>query len=159
MELYHGSYAKVEQPQIIKEQYTKDFGTGFYCTILKEQAERWAGKYDSPWVNVYEYTKNENLRILEFKELTDDWLDFVVACRAGQRHDYDIVIGAMADDQIYNYVADYIRGAITREQFINTTMMIYNSWISRKNDNYNSSMYYENPAYLFESYKAGTVLA
>ena len=23
----------------------------------------------------------------------------------------------MADDQIYNYVADYIRGAITREQF------------------------------------------
>ena len=117
MELYHGSYTKVEQPQIIKGQYTKDFGTGFYCTILKEQAERWAGKFDSPWVNVYEYTKNENLRILEFKELTDDWLDFVVACRAGQQHNFDIVIGAMADDQIYNYVADYIRGAITREQF------------------------------------------
>ena len=96
MELYHGSYTKVEQPQIIKGQYTKDFGTGFYCTILKEQAERWAGKYDSPWVNVYEYTKNENLRILEFNELTDDWLDFVVACRAGQRHDYDIVIWVLA---------------------------------------------------------------
>lgn len=117
MELYQGSYTKVEQPQIIKGQYTKDFGTGFYCTILKEQAERWAGKYDSPWVNVYEYTKNEKLRIHEFKELTDEWLDFVVACRAGQQHNYDIVIGAMADDQIYNYVADYIRGAITREQF------------------------------------------
>ncbi len=117
MELYHGSYTKIEHPQIIEGQYTKDFGTGFYCTILKEQAERWAGKYDSPRVNVYEYTQNEALRILEFKELTDEWLDFVVACRSGQQHDYDIVIGAMADDQIYNYVADFIRGAITREQF------------------------------------------
>ena len=117
MELYHGSYTKVEHPQIIKGHYTKDFGMGFYCTILKEQAERWAGKYDSSWVNVYEYTKNENMRILEFEGLTDEWLDFVVACRDGQQHSYDIVIGAMADDQIYNYVADYIRGAITREQF------------------------------------------
>ena len=32
-------------------------------------------------------------------------------------YNYDIVIGAMANDQIYNYVADFIRGAITREQF------------------------------------------
>lgn len=31
--------------------------------------------------------------------------------------DYDMVIGAMANDQIYNYVADYIDGVITREQF------------------------------------------
>ena len=32
-------------------------------------------------------------------------------------HDYDIVIGAMADDQIYNFIADYMDGSITREQF------------------------------------------
>ena len=29
----------------------------------------------------------------------------------------DIVIGAMADDQIYNYISDYVEGTITREQF------------------------------------------
>lgn len=29
-----------------------------------------------------------------------------------------IVIGAMADDQIYNYVSDYMDGSITREQFL-----------------------------------------
>lgn len=33
------------------------------------------------------------------------------------------------------------------------------AWITRNIDNYNSSMYYENPSYLFESYKAGMVLA
>ena len=29
-------------------------------------------------------------------------------------HTYDIVIGAMADDQIYNYISDYMDGVITR---------------------------------------------
>lgn len=117
MELYHGSYIKIENPQILESKYTKDFGTGFNCTVLKEQAERWAGKFDSSWVNIYEYSQRNDLHIKDFKEMTDEWLDFVVACRNGQQHDYDIVIGAMADDQIYNYVADFIRGVITREQF------------------------------------------
>ena len=38
-------------------------------------------------------------------------------CRSGQDHGYDIVIGAMADDQIYNYISDYIDGVLTRKQF------------------------------------------
>jgi hypothetical protein len=117
MELYHGSYTNVKKPHMLKGQYTKDFGTGFYCTIMRQQAERWAGKFDTPFVNVYDYTLKDGLQVLEFKEMTDEWLDFVVACRNGQMHNYDIVIGAMADDQIYNYVADFIRGTITREQF------------------------------------------
>lgn len=117
MELYHGSYAMVDKPRVLKGRYTKDFGAGFYCTVLKQQAERWEGKFDTSLVNVYEYLPKEGLHVLEFKAMTDDWLDFVVACRSGQPHSYDIVIGAMADDQIYNYVADFIRGAINREQF------------------------------------------
>lgn len=35
----------------------------------------------------------------------------------GVKHDYDIVIGAMANDQIYNYISDFVHGIITREQF------------------------------------------
>lgn len=49
--------------------------------------------------------------------MTDAWLDFLCNCRCGMCHAYDIVIGAMADDQIYNYVADYIVGILTRDQF------------------------------------------
>ena len=60
---------------------------------------------------------NRKINIKEFKEMTEEWLDFIVACRSGKTHDYDIVIGAMADDQIYTYVSDYIDGTITREQF------------------------------------------
>lgn len=57
------------------------------------------------------------LKILEFKDMTEEWLDFIIDCRHGKTHDYDIVIGAMANDQIYNFIADYMDGIITREQF------------------------------------------
>ena len=117
MLVYHGSYAEVQQPRIIVGRNTKDFGTGFDCTVIKEQAERWAKRYATPVVNIYSLLINEKLDILEFKEMTDEWLDFIIACRNGNPHQHDIVIGAMANDQIYNYVSDYIDGVITREQF------------------------------------------
>ena len=60
---------------------------------------------------------NTELNILEFKDLCEEWLDFIIACRRGLPHEHDIVIGAMANDQIYNFIADYIDGILTREQF------------------------------------------
>lgn len=117
MLVYHGSYTEIKKPEIIKGRNTKDFGTGFYCTVIKEQAERWAKRYKTPVVNVYSVLIDETLDILEFKTITEEWLDFIIDCRAGKLHNHDIVIGAMADDQIYNFVSDYIDGIITRQQF------------------------------------------
>ncbi len=117
MTVYHGSYSTIKHPKIIKGRNTKDFGTGFYCTVIREQAERWAKRYDTPILNTYTVHMNTSLNILEFKEMTEEWLDFIIDCRHGKSHNYDIVIGAMANDQIYNYIADYIDGIITREQF------------------------------------------
>lgn len=117
MTVYHGSYTTVEYPDIRKGRNTKDFGSGFYCTVIREQAERWAKRYDTPTVCTYTVRIDTSLNILEFKEMTEEWLDFIIACRHGEAHNYDIVIGAMANDQIYNFIADYIDGIITREQF------------------------------------------
>ena len=115
--IYHGSNCEVKEPKIIKGKYTKDFGIGFYCTILSEQAEKWAKKYDTSFINMYEYNENQKLKIKEFTVMTEEWLDFIINCRSGKKHKYDIVIGAMADDQVYNYINDLINGAITREAF------------------------------------------
>lgn len=117
MTVYHGSYTAVKMPEIRKGKNTKDFGSGFYCTIIREQAERWARRYDHGIVNIYTVRMNTSLDILEFKDMTDEWLDFIVDCRYGKSHMHDIVIGAMANDQIYNFVADYIDGILTRDQF------------------------------------------
>ena len=115
--IYYGSYTKVENPEIRKAKYNKDFGTGFYCTLLKEQACKWANKYDSKILNIYEYTENKNLKIKEFTLMSEEWLDFIIDCRNGKKHEYDIVIGAMTDDQVYNYINEYLSGNITREAF------------------------------------------
>lgn len=117
MTVYHGGYQAVEKPEIRIGRNTKDFGSGFYCTIIKEQAERWARRYSAKVVSIYDVRFQEGLSIKEFQNMTEEWLDFIVASRSGKDHTYDIVIGAMADDQIYNYVSDYIGGVITREQF------------------------------------------
>lgn len=117
MEIYHGSYMVIPSPEIKKGDFTKDFGDGFYCTVLEKQAKKWAKRYDTSIVNRYSYQQSAGLKILCFEEMTDEWLDFIVACRSGKPHDYDIVSGSMADDQIYNYVADFMNGVLTREQF------------------------------------------
>lgn len=115
--IYFGSFCKVEEPKIIKEKYFKDFGQGFYCTILEEQAKKCAKKYNVSIINMYEYKENTKLKIKSFTLMTEEWLDFIIDCRNGKKHKYDIVIGAMIEDQVYNYVNDLIHGNITREAF------------------------------------------
>lgn len=118
MILYHGSKQIVEYPEIRKAQYNKDFYFGFYCTRLLEQAKRWASRYGGKgYLNCYEYTENDSLNYLHFEEMTDEWLDFIVQCRNGKSHNYDIVEGPMADDTIYNYIQNYIDGKISRAAF------------------------------------------
>ncbi len=117
MKVYHGSNIEIEYPEILTSKFAKDFGEGFYCTRFEEQAVRWAKRYDNAVVSIYEYTPNESLNMLVFEEMTEEWLDFIVECRSGGKHNYDIVIGAMANDQIYNYISDFIDGILNREQF------------------------------------------
>lgn len=121
MELYHASSEIVEFPEIRINKYTKDFSWGFYCTKNYKQAEKWAKRHKNKIVNHYEYNENKNLNIKKFDTMNDEWLDFIVSCRTGHTHNYDIVEGPMADDTIWNYIGDYMENKITREQFF--TMM------------------------------------
>lgn len=116
--VYHGSNVEVSEPRILQNGFYKDFGYGFYCTKLEKQAKRWAmTRRGNTVVNRYSYLPNQNLRILSFPEMSDDWLDFVADCRRGVEHEYDIVEGPMADDQIWDNVDDFAEGVITREAF------------------------------------------
>ena len=81
MKVYHGSYVAIETPEILKNKFPKDFGEGFYCTELKRQATRWANRYDIAVVSIYEYVPDKNIKMLVFKKMTEEWLDFIVDCR------------------------------------------------------------------------------
>ena len=116
--IYHGSNVVVERPQLIVSGFYKDFGYGFYCTKFEKQARKWAlTKRSASFVSIFNYIPNNNLKVLSFPMMTEEWLDFVVSCRRGISHDYDIVEGPMADDQIWDYVEDFMEGVITREAF------------------------------------------
>ena len=116
--IYHGGKEIVEFPEIRTAKYNKDFYFGFYCTYFKEQAERWATRYGRTGVvNEYSYAPLSSLRMLTFPAMSEEWLDFIVSCRSGNSHDYDIVEGPMANDTIFNYIQGFIDGEITRAAF------------------------------------------
>lgn len=49
---------------------------------------------------MYKYNPVEALNIKVFPKMTEEWLDFIVACRSGKSHSYDIVEGPMEDEFI-----------------------------------------------------------
>lgn len=116
--VYYGSNVEVPVPRILQNGFYKDFGYGFYCTSYEKQAKRWAmTRKGESILNRYEYRLHPDLKVLSFVEMTDEWLDFVVDCRRGIEHAYDIVEGPMADDQIWNFVEGFVAGRIPREAF------------------------------------------
>lgn len=116
--LYHGSKEVISYPEIRTSRFHKDFYFGFYCTVYFEQAKRWATRFhNTGFINEYTYVPNNELNVLCFPEMTEEWLDFIVSCRLGKSHGYDIVDGPMANDTIFNYVQNFVDGKISREAF------------------------------------------
>ena len=76
--------------------------------------------------------------------------DNVAACRYAIPTHWDI---GKVYKRLIKQVAKYENISI-----IDALIKVYNSFISTKIDDYNSSVYYENPSYIFESYKENKML-
>ncbi len=126
MKLYHGSFVTVAQPDLSHSRPNVDFGKGFYTTPLYEQAEKWCGRFKRRGkdgiISVYEFDEAayKVLKVLEFEAYSEEWLDFILCCRRGQDHtDYDLVIGGVANDKVFNTVELYFDGLIDKKEAIN----------------------------------------
>ena len=118
MRVYHSSRQIVEFPAVKIKNYTKDFSWGFYCTDDLHAVRIWTKeRREKSIINVYEYKEDSNLNVLCFEKMTDEWLDFIMKCRRGFVHHYDIVIGPMLDDHIKKDVEDYFNGRLSRQAF------------------------------------------
>ena len=131
MLVYHGTTIEIKVPKIITTEIGRDFGFAFYTTDIKEQAERWALRRAmiqsrkskeavSAVINVSEWERDANPDILEFDGASMEWLDMVVSCRSDLsfKHDHDIVIGKIADDNVGETVAYVIQGIMRKEDAI-----------------------------------------
>lgn len=127
MILYHGSNITVESPKLIKQNRFLDFGFGFYTTTNKDQAINFAKKVTekrkkgTPTVNIYEIDEDiafSECHLLKFDFPDEKWLDFVALNRQGIDSDkeYDLIFGAVANDDVYRTLALYMSGLLIRKQ-------------------------------------------
>ena len=130
MNLYHGSIIEVKNPKIIVHKNRGlDFGNGFYTTTNKKQAISFTKNVMKRTgiatrnVSVYEFDLEETkfeLDILQFKEPNLEWLNFVRENRFSiySGKVYDLVIGPVANDEIFPTLQAYLEGIVPAEATI-----------------------------------------
>lgn len=131
MKLYHGTVYDITEIDLSKSNSAKDFGKGFYLSSDKLQAERWAAFKSiqlngTPKVYVFEFNEylfeNSELSVKRFDGYTEEWAEFIFANRKNLSeqniHNYDIVIGPIANDKVGAQIRNYVEGNISFEIFI-----------------------------------------
>lgn len=129
MKLYHGTNVNFELIDIEKSNPYKDFGKGFYLTEIREQAEKLAQKKARifggvPIVQVYEFDEkllnDSSLKVLIFEKPIQEWAAFIYKNRSRSdppyKHEYDIVIGPIADDGVAYLLNRYQEGSFSLEE-------------------------------------------
>lgn len=124
--LFHGSNIAFDKIDLNKSHNRRDFGRGFYCTVLESQAAEWArrlylrshsgGKY----IYRYIFHQTENLRVKHFPALNKEWLEFIKENRikGGIQHNYDVVIGPVADDNTMETVQLYLSSVLSADEAV-----------------------------------------
>lgn len=130
MILYHGTNLVVKNPHPVEQNRYLDFGFGFYTTSNLEQARNFALKVvkrkgGKPIVNVYDFNERSiepSVKCKRFVSPGDEWLDFVSDNRNGvyKGDNYGIIIGPVANDDVYTTLQLYLGGFLTREQALQT---------------------------------------
>ena len=114
MILYHGSNTNIDSIDLSKSRPNKDFGQGFYLTENFSQAQDMAQikvaqlATGTPTIIKYEFDEqnliNGDLSVKRFTEYSEEWAQFILANRNNPTHkcvhNYDIVIGPIADDRV-----------------------------------------------------------
>lgn len=128
MKLYHGTNADIESIDLSRGLRYKDFGKGFYATPDRATAVRMAQKRarlfgGTATLITYELDEPlpQNLNIKRFPEIASvEWFLFVDANRDRKHttpvHNYDIVIGPIANDGVVLQLANYREGIYSPEQ-------------------------------------------
>ena len=120
MNLYHGGTDIIESPVILSQPAGRDFGIGFYCTNIRDQAEKWAKRQSrirrqAAIFNCcffYIDKARRDLKCKLFNEYSLEWLELIIKCRKNHRyiHGFDIVFGKIANDDVGETVQAVLDG-------------------------------------------------
>jgi hypothetical protein len=131
MRVYHGSYLEIIEIDLSKCRENRDFGKGFYVTNIRSQAEYWATRMGrihntDGIITVFTFYDNAfthwELKVLRFDGYSEQWLDFVVMNRDPKSpipaHDYDIIEGPVANDNVADRITDYLENRVSKADFL-----------------------------------------
>ena len=132
MILYHGSNVVIDEIDLLQCKPYKDFGKGFYLTDIKSQADDMAfrrvrlTKIGTPIVTSFDFDESlldcSSLKTLLFPEVSVEWAKFILDNRdiekRGFSHDYDIVVGPVANDTVAFQLRRYLLGVISLEDLV-----------------------------------------
>ncbi|MGL4819506.1 MAG: DUF3990 domain-containing protein [Bacilli bacterium] len=156
MILYHTSDREIKKPDISYSRNYLDFGRGFYMTSIKQQAVSWGAKFKrsrkSAVLNTYTLNLDmieQNYNVLKFDGYSQEWFEYVIRCRNGEEiyKQFDVVIGGVADDDIFTTVNLYFAGVIDQDNALrnlkyhkpNHQLCILNQAIIERELNFESS--------------------
>ena len=117
--LYHAGYLEIPEPDVHRGRKNADFGQGFYTTDNLTFASRWVReqKGSDIYVNTYEL-EEEGLKIKRF-ERDAEWFRYVFSNRRSmpdELSEYDVIIGPVANDTIYNTMGIMTSGYLADEE-------------------------------------------
>lgn len=128
MRLYHGTNVDFDVIDLTRSNKYKDFGQGFYLTDIRSQAEELAAKKSRlfggyPVIQEYEFDESllsgTDLKVLKFDKPSTEWAKFIFKNRNRDynfTHDFDIVIGPIANDGVAYLLGRYEEGTLTIEE-------------------------------------------
>ena len=147
----HGTNVDFKEIDLKRSKPNKDFGRGFYLSDDYEQAVNMANikveqlETGKPFIHTYEIADQAwtELKVLKFDSYSEEWARFILLNRnnptSKPAHDYDVVVGPIADDKVgrqlwrfENDVIDmptlvrnlqYMKG-VTIQYFFGTTLAI-----------------------------------
>ena len=130
MKLYHGSNVEVDIIDLNRGRRGKDFGKGFYANPDYKQAVEFCSNVirregcGVPTVTTFEFDESalECLNVKRFEGYSKEWAEFILMNRNNisdkPAHDFDIVIGPIADDGVGTQIRRLSRGFITFDAFL-----------------------------------------
>jgi hypothetical protein len=132
MKLYHGSNVSIDKVDLSKSKTGKDFGFGFYLSPTFQQAKELSERKTmqigegKAQVTVFDfdesYLSDSNLNVLRYDSYSREWAEFIMLNRSNrthiQAHNYDIVIGPIANDAVGIQMRKYVSGLISIDKFL-----------------------------------------
>ena len=115
MNIYHVGFSKIETPDIHFGRKNADFGQGFYVSPNKDFAKKWGKKRNGLDTIFNEYFLDDTGLNIKTFERNEEWFNYITNNRQNKDDylkEYDIIIGPIANDTIYDTYGALTSGMI-----------------------------------------------